>query len=888
MLVMATLIQPAAAQGGRSPYERMDSGQLADVLSKMKMNTLLATLVKGSAAGIEGQLLLAKSKAQQAATTPDQTARNRLIDEAVAIYDDLVTATEKATTDSGQLQHWRFRLDRIVLAGETRAQPYIERVQYFLAEKGDKAAIAAMMQPAIKELDWLIRKMTTLVDRWNSIDEIQITGAADKLADLVKEARYLGAWMRFYYAQVLDPKTGGANRRMLLGQAVADVAGYAGAEDNESGVKYSSLLLAGMAARESGDFASARRHLARADVAANPSGSDRLKAKFEIVRSYIDEKKFDQVDAEITKFRADALKLQGLGDITPVVDLQSMLLSFRRHFAEAETLETTNPVRAKQLRRAGIDLALALAKRRPVLRDLIIKMLMRSESGIDPSEFGVTYQLILAENVRKREPLGSGFAEAVKIYKGVLANLEASNGERATALWWLGAIYNEQHRNIEAGDAWRELAEKYPKDPNAKMSAVNAVKSYQGPLENAAKKKALLADKGFVTKYVAALQVLTGRYGVKDASYAYELGMMLDTLDRHQEAIEALSTIPPESELYMPARYQILLERVKDLQETPVAWLEKRRKAQALASDLESYIKHAEQFIATAKDKKQAGEVRKWAAGCLMLIARLHKDITGNIAESERNIKLALGKYRDVPGIEREASMMLLEIQLDQGKVNEVIDDLQKLIEKDPTGAEKLLAMMVPKLGLRVEQLRFDETAEAKASLKKMVPSYKKFAGTLYKFAVQKGFKGDMMRPFMQAKAHSLEFSDDPKDTQEGLNLYDTLLQTNPGNGTYIRGRARCLRKQNKPIDSLKEYDRLRDGLPEKSPEWWRIQLERLQYFMELQRAKPVRKQLEGVVLQVRIIGHKDGGKGMGGFQRAFNSIDAEAKTLLRSLPEKK
>ncbi len=334
------LAQPICAQQGRSAYERMEPARLADALTRMKMSQLLASLVSQAGDSVDGKLLLAKDKVSRALRTTDQVARDRLIDEALAIYAELIKASENATKDEDVLRHYRLRLDRIVLAALTKSKPYIERVQYFLARSGDKAAIVRFTGPQIRELNKLLRDMKRIGRDWHGDVKKMVTGVLWKMEELTDEARYRGAWIRFYNARALDPVKFKDKRRMLLSEAAEDVAKYVDAEDNDSGVKYSSLLLAGMAKLELDDWKNCRALLKSAAAKENPSAGERLKAMFEFARSFIAQEDFAGADREIATFRKQGAAVGGMSPA--IVDLQATLLQFRRLFAEAESVAKSN------------------------------------------------------------------------------------------------------------------------------------------------------------------------------------------------------------------------------------------------------------------------------------------------------------------------------------------------------------------------------------------------------------------------------------------------------------------------------------------------------------------------------------------------------------------
>ncbi len=870
---------PLLAQRARrgSVYENLEQRRLAQLLMDLKMKELLEALVRTAGAGVEGKELLAKAKVAEALRTKDQARRDALLDEGAKIYVELIAATKEDKTETGTLRHFHFRLDAIVLAGITKVEPYVERLDYFLEHAGDAAAVERLTKAPVRDLDRLQNLLINLHDKWNADPEKMITGALWRLETLIENVRYRGAWARYYRGMVLPRDSIG--RSALLRQVIdEDVRDFAQAEDNSKGVKYESLRLSGSAARELGQFDNARDFLRRADCPEAQPGL-RLKAKFESVRTYLDAGRLAEAGKQIEKFRTDAAQLKGIEPVA--VDLHETLATARLLKLQADEIRAGDPARAAKLENQAFDRLTSLTNKHPRYREPLMGLLRKFIGGRDPDTLRPAERMLLAEEeMGKKTP--EAFAKAAKALLSIVAEKAASDKLKGQALWNLGVVSNLQKKNLEAAGYWRRLAKEYPKDPNARNAATNAVMTYQTILKDPQRSAALLDSTQFVREYADALKVLVDGFGRKDAKYLYEIGMMMDILDRYQEAIKYFSQVPRESDLYLPARYRILQQRVKDLQDRQEPAPARRQKAKNLAFDLEAYMKRARAFAADPANKARAQEVLGWGAQCGLLVATLQKEVVGNLPEAIRLIEKILNGYKDFPLVCRQARQLMVQIRLEQGHVEAVIGELTKLLEEDPPGAMKLLLIAVPEIGERVERWAFATDAESRQLLTAFRPAYRRFANELYRFAVRQKLDEKSMLPFKRAWAHAHE-AGSQQEVEEALKIYEELSKRREL-APFVRGLARCNRRLGRHKEAMKHYNRLIfGGLVEQTGPWWRAQLERLQFYMEINQTKPSRKGLKNTLTHIRQLQRRD--SQMGGYYRQFNAIAAQARKLLEAMP---
>jgi len=254
-LAGAMVLVGAAPRRAGAPGAGSRPKRLARALGRLNMDELLRRLVfeaRGSLAPELARLAmtdlqagLAEEAVACARRAQDQQVRDALMDEAIGLYDGVIAATRGAGDHPGRLRHERFRLARLRAEGLIKAEPYVERIQYFLARDGDRRALERLTGDAMRGLDRACDRLDTLAGTWRDDHEAIVTGAADAVEALAAEAHYRAAHIRLYRALALP--TGSRQRRALLTQAVRDAREFISGDFADRGVTNEALLLAGMA-----------------------------------------------------------------------------------------------------------------------------------------------------------------------------------------------------------------------------------------------------------------------------------------------------------------------------------------------------------------------------------------------------------------------------------------------------------------------------------------------------------------------------------------------------------------------------------------------------------------------------------------------------------------
>ncbi len=883
----------------KSAYEKLDPTKLAQTLRAFGMNELLIELVESGGSDTKSAAILVQARIAAAANAKDQAGRDKLLNEAIAQLDKLIVATAKTTDDKTKLQHYSFTLDRAVTEGSTRTAPYIERLTSFQAKPGDTETVAKLTKSAVGILDRLTGKLDLLHEDWGEDDDKLITGIIWKLESLIEEVRYRGAWIRMHRAMAL--KSDSDERAMLLHQAISDVGGFASAGDNSKGVKYYSLLLSGICTRMLGEWDNADSFLKRA-ADKNASAGVRLKAWFEMAVCFIDQKEFAKAQTAIENFikNGSSLKVEKVD-----VDLQATLLKTRLLEVQAQAIKKEDPAKSAKLLEESRKILLDFIEKYPAYRDQIMEILVGKYEGTDTKDLPPSIRVLIgvreftkavrkAAAEKKKTP---DFTNAEKIFTDIAKDKRAGKSDQATTLWYMGHIRNIQRRNKEASHYFYQLAEKHPEDKRAKNAAMNAVNSLRGILIEK-KTTAEKLGKEFVEQYARCLVLLVKGWGEKDPkirSYNYELGIMYDTLNRYNDAISAFNKVDPDSELYLLARSRVLSLRAEVLFKSKDPQEKKRRLAINLIRDLDRYCRLTRKYADEINRKQPAlaKRVMRWGAGCDMIIAQILNDIRNQPVKSIIHAEKIHQNWPELPDMRRRSREFITRVLLESGQTDKAVALLLKLVEENPKGTETLILEAIDKIHVHIRQLEFRRDAKSKKKLADLKRAYRVFSEELYKWALQEKKKKEQknekkediaawMYGYEQALASAYESSGNIEEVKKSLEMFTQLDKTKSGQATNVRGLARCYRRLGKNTEAMKQYDRLVGGLKQKSPQWWLVQLERMQF------AVVIFDNIEGfksINLQISRLRYKD--QKMGGYREPFSVIENKAREMLKKIGQK-
>jgi len=178
--------------------------------------------------------------------------------------------------------------------------------------------------------------------------------------------------------------------------------------------------------------------------------------------------------------------------------------------------------------------------------------------------------------------------------------------------------------------------------------------------------------------------------------------------------------------------------------------------------------------------------------------------------------------------------------------------------------------------------LEFRTDPESRKKLASLREAYRILAQKLYQWAKTAKLSTQQMYAFKQALAGAYESSSNPDELKMSLDLYRELQKQKPNDAKNFLGLARCYRSMGRYAEAMKQYDLLRQRLPEKSTAWWRVQVERLQLAMKMFGDNA--DGLKDILLQIRVLRYNYEDPKMGGFWQSFNTIESEARKRLEAI----
>ena len=876
VLVVSLLVATSAPlPAQQSAYDQLDETVLSKTLRELQMTELLNALVSQPGKGNVVSLTnAAQAKIAEALAQTDQDKRDKALDEAIAMQDRIVEATKAARDPKDMLVHFRATLERVMLEGGTKVDPYFKRLSYFQGKLDDPAKILQFTKTPIELLIKLQGRIQIAHDNWQGNEDALIYGHLDKLTELQLEARYRGAWLRFYRGFALP--AGDKQRENLLRQAIGDVGDFANDQDNETGVKFDSISLSGLASRELGEFDNARGFFARLVGTAEVAKEAQLKALFDIAHIWIDQKDWAKGEAAIKDFAERGGKLMGKeGEVA--VSMQTALLSSNLYEEWAGQARAKDPAQAARLMGQSVTALTDFCDKFPKFRDSFMEIIATKYEGQDTSKLPVAMKIIL---MRRASGKGTeeGFTLAEAMGKEILADADkdATPELKAEVLFRMGVIKNQQKQNLPAAKAFRELAEQYPRDKNAYAAARNAYASLRGIMDDRKVEEPKKLGSEFLQEWIKTLEILI-THAAKDRTLLdlnYDLALGYEAAERTKDAMAALNRIDPGSELYFPSRFKALVQRVNLLQDDKRSEADRTKVAMELVKELREYRDKAKDF--TAADAARQQRVRGWAAECDIQVVYLMREPLNLKDEAVREAEELAGKWKDVaPTMDRRVQEFVIRTLLEERKIDLVIERL-----KSYSGGGELIADVLNQIWSTIEKLRYDR-ADPKAvdKLKEYMDTYRKFAEQLYNSA-PKDLPAEKMYEYEQALAGALEFGTN-EETTKALGMYQALRKTRPSDARNVWGLMRCYMKLGQDKQTVDTLNDLVQNLPDRSPDWWRAQYERLNYFLRTKKDNP--QVIKDIQLQIRILRLKD--ENVGGLVRQFKEVEQEAQKLAPAEP---
>ncbi len=861
--------RPAASApggGSRSAYQALDEDALAASLQKLQMYDLLLELGTSSARP-EGERLSwrAAGLLGKAGGEPNRAAAEGLIDAAIADYGKVIEANKKDASHKGRMRYYRSLFQQMQAEGLTKTEPYAQKIMFLLDNPADRQQVLTFTRRAMEGWEQLEEDLPDLRSRWMTDDDAKITGVFYQLEQMIHETHYRGAWLRFTRAIATPP--GDARRKELLQRAVTDLAEFRRPMRAGDDLYAWAALLQGMAARELGKYPDARKLIEEAAGDRSPDDV-RFRALFELAKMTTEERDPAAAAAAIESFREKASKIAGVPPIA--VDMQSVLLRNHMYTLLSESARSTAPARAAVLAAQGARVLLAFVKEHPDHTRAFASAIGPRYEGQDPNMLPPDVLVLMGIWKSQEVKTPQAQDDAEKLFRAVLKARDANDAAPTVmAMGYLALLYATKGNALAAANMFRQLAETYPKEPLAKSAAWEAVRIMERRMDDPAVKP---TDSDHA-EYLGDLEVLLGNWGAdKDVRVRnFALGLEYERIGRNADAAKVFDRVGPDEETYLPARMhslnlrgQTLLDSAKDV-----------AGATALVGMIGDYHRAAAAF--RSPNPQRLLLARQMGAQMDLLAAQLQLEVLGATAAARAAAEQAARDWADVPDMEDHCLRVVIHTYLKDQNLPKAIE----LFDKIKKGGDEVVTLVVHQLRQRIESL---DPARDAAELKQYLDNYARFAEMLHKTAEDRlraasaGKPADwldaQMYVYRQMLAGAYEYSDAKTDegrarVAKGLEMYRQLGKQNKTDGVNIRGIARCCRKLGANQEAMNSYNVLVAGLEQRSRMWWKAQLERLRFAVEVHARNP--EEMRKIELELQLLIDLD--RNLGGMVDEFMAI---------------
>jgi len=290
------------------------------------------------------------------------------------------------------------------------------------------------------------------------------------------------------------------------------------------------------------------------------------------------------------------------------------------------------------------------------------------------------------------------YESAVNTLKKFLEREDLDEATRAQAMFKLGVANFQRGRNFDAAQALVELAEQFPKQPQAEQAA-----QYGAQLMQEIYRQFKDNDKA-VDYYRRALQVLLREFPdnqvAKNMRYAY--AAFLREQKQYEKAIEAYAQIDKSHPFYIDSLYEALSARVE-------VWRTVEPKKKQAAAD--EVIRFADQVLATFQQAigQVQGERReqllyKQGDATLMKVEVLAE--SGQAAKAHNTLEGYDQTYSQFENLISAKRQIAISILVQMGRVQEALDEISAYIQKHPNEGGPMIKGVLDKVNAMTRDAR--------------------------------------------------------------------------------------------------------------------------------------------------------------------------------------
>lgn len=730
--------------------------------------------------------------------------RGELVDQAIGILERVVKATEDPANWKEDLQSYRDQLMLAAAIGAVRVEPHANRLMYLVGGKDDVDIVLKYTKPAIGMLD---RLNARLENKITDLEEGDLMEALrlEKYEQVHTEVKYRRGWVLFFRAIALEQ---GKDKRELLRLSVGMLRPFAEG-DADTGVKYWSMLVCGMARRERDEHETAARFLNGA-LSTNAEGQVRTQALFEGTRNLAEfgaylygraatyrdqrleddakasEKKaaeqFRKAENALDSFFKHAPKFVGDDETSQIqVHVYGTVLAHYVYELWADAVEKSDPKEAAKKRQAAQKAIMGFLDKYSddqAVQLFFLNLIADKYRGRD--DYKNFPSVIVFAVARKEFAAARGLEDTTKKRKAyekvvslvdlILSRSDGASRDlhpeakkvRAAAVLQLNEGKVDKADEVAAAfmELASEQAKRNPESDDAFKNAVNACVVYYNAIRKDPSPK--LRQK-FISTLRFLLEGNGGRWAKRAPRWYFDLGWQLEQLAQSTsdpktkrrltlEAIEAYRKVPPSQPQYMQAKFKALDQEVMAVRESDEPAVQRQRKARSVISALQEYASLARERIRQETNEARKEDMQKWGSRAAFEAGVLQAEVLGQDQAALDQMARLEKNWPDTP-ILRWAAAFRIQKLMDLKRVKDAIEEVGEY--RQTYGAEKsrgLIKAVVRQVRRRIRGLAEDQSNPQE--LQEYRDAYYRFAQDLAESA--KDLSRDRRYPLRQMYADAL------------------------------------------------------------------------------------------------------------------------------------
>lgn len=886
LLTVALTSAPTVAQRRAGEMDDREVVKLAESLSSAGMTELLEALVENrqdlrdTPAGwaLQAELRIGRANRITSGDAERQSRRTELLSEAAELLGRAADATARATSDSGKIEHFRYRLKRIDVLSTQLPRPELVRLMYLRGGERDRRRAIQQTEQTVNMMESCLLDLEDTLQQWRQ-DLVKIATVLPELESVYHSAMYQAGWVRFYRGMVLPPQEGDRHQR-LLADAIDIVRRFA-QRRRDNGAKQRSMLLAGMAAREMGEYEQAREYLNVADDR-SAAPAVRIQAKFQKARSAVESADSpDQGNAAIETFRRELGDLLGEGSAIQA-DLHATMLREHlfRKLARSARRQGDEDRAGEYAEQADLALlAFMETHGDPAVQRALLEILAHKHAGSQADDSPV---LMLAKASQAADEEAQKLLEELLRREGTVAERL-----RPLAMWRLGLLHSRNGLHRKSAGQFLRLAREYPDHRLALDAARNAAALFRRIMTD-------MEDSGEAPgtalrrEFIDVLRVVTEGWPeqTEAARWNFELGWQLQQLadgtdepvETMTRAVAAYENVPADVDESTEARFLALRLRVEILRDFDLSDNEKRQSADALVKELRAYANRVAEMLAADGDRN--GDLARWGAEADFQAARLEYEVLGRTEAAIGGIRELPQKWPDGETLRAAAEFEIRKL-VETGRIGVAIDRVERFRREYPDEARQLILLVAWEVRGRLRELT--EQSDAAQRHGNLAESFLVFASDLYSRSQDRPDRQryPYMRMYAEAllvngrAAEALELFQRCRELDEQMRAEDPDLPIDAAN---IRGLAAANQSLGNHDRAAKLYGDLVAGMEPSDALYWRTELEYARSLLEARRDSP--DAMRRLRLRIRQLRGED--RRMGGLYAGFDEVEAAAVGAMR------